>query len=159
MDEKIAGLEQIKPESARGILAPEEDLFELAEGPNNHEQPRITESSRDTIQPVAISAITQPAPTVQRPMASPLRREIEKVMEDDLIPLYIELDANQRIEFRAAGEQTASQIEEIMKKAKNVVNEIVKALMSWLMLLPGVNKFFAEKEAKLKADRIMNLKI
>jgi hypothetical protein len=30
--------------------------------------------------------------------------------------------------------------------------------LQWLKLLPGVNRFFLEQEAKIKTDRIIHLK-
>ena len=38
------------------------------------------------------------------------------------------------------------------------IKKIFELLLQWLKLLPGVNKFFLEQEAKIKVDQIMSLR-
>jgi hypothetical protein len=35
--------------------------------------------------------------------------------------------------------------------------KLLTLIRRWLVLIPGVNKFFLEKEAKIKVEKIVNL--
>ncbi|MFA7314483.1 MAG: hypothetical protein WC025_00945 [Candidatus Magasanikbacteria bacterium] len=83
--------------------------------------------------------------------------KIEKVMEDGLEDAYKELTPVQQQEFKIKGEETAWKIRQVLKKTKVKIKEIFKLLLDWLKLLPGVNRFFLEQEAKIKADKIISL--
>ena len=83
--------------------------------------------------------------------------KIEKIMEDGLEDAYKELTPIQQQEFKIKGEETAWNIRQVLKKTKIKIKEIFKLLLEWLKLLPGVNKFFLEQEAKIKADKIISL--
>ena len=45
-----------------------------------------------------------------------------------------------------------------MDKAKLKVKKVVNLIKKWLTMIPGVNKFFLEQEAKIKTDEIVKLK-
>ena len=45
-----------------------------------------------------------------------------------------------------------------MKSTKVKVKKILKLILEWLRILPGINRFFLEQEAKIKTDRIIQLK-
>ncbi len=89
---------------------------------------------------------------------SHMRREIETVLEEDIDFLYKALSQKQRQQFRIEGERTAAKIEILMKQAVIKLVEIIKLIRSWLTLLPGVDRFFIEQEAKIKAERVLLLK-
>lgn len=109
------------------------------------------------IEPIPVAAsVSSGAQAV--PIVTTMHRQIERVLEEDLVPLYRELDATQRVQFRTMGERTAAKIEVILTGAVVKVRDIINAIMEWLSLLPGVNRFFVEQEAKLKADKILFLK-
>ena len=63
----------------------------------------------------------------------------------------------QQMQFRQKGEETASKIEKLLLDVKVKIKEVLNLLREWLKVIPGVNKFFIEQEAKIKADRILNL--
>ena len=63
-----------------------------------------------------------------------------------------------REEFKLKGEQAASQIRELLKSAHIKVKKILRLILDWLRMLPGVNHFFLEQEAKIKTDKIIALK-
>jgi len=83
---------------------------------------------------------------------------IEKVMEEDLADVFRELSRVQQQEFKMKGEETAYKIRQTLKKTHVKVKEIFKLLIEWLKMLPGINKFFLEQEAKIKADKILALR-
>jgi len=60
-------------------------------------------------------------------------------------------------EFKRKGEETASKIEKIIHSVKVKIKEILHLIKEWLKIIPGVNKFFIEKEAEIKTRKILNL--
>lgn len=87
-----------------------------------------------------------------------LTRRVEQVMEEGIADAYRELTPVQQQEFKIKGEETAWKIRELFKKTHLKVKEIFRLLVEWLRMLPGINKFFIEQEAKIKADKILSLK-
>lgn len=81
--------------------------------------------------------------------------KIEKVMEEGLKEAYQELSPVERQEFKIKGEQTALQIRRLLRATHIKIKKIFKLLKEWLKMLPGVNRFFIEQEAKIKADKIV----
>ena len=79
-------------------------------------------------------------------------------MEEGLADAYREMTTVQQQEFKIKGEETAWKIRELFKKTHLKIKEVFKLLVEWLRLLPGVNKFFIEQEAKIKADKILAVK-
>lgn len=84
--------------------------------------------------------------------------DIEKIMEEDLKDAFRELDTIQKEEFKIKGEETALNIRNVMRQTKIKAKAIIRLLIRWLKMLPGVNRFFIEQEAKIKADKIMALR-
>lgn len=97
------------------------------------------------------------SPVVQQARKEREKR-IEKILEENMEEIYLKLSPEKQKEFRIAGEQTAKKINEILGKAKFKIKEIINLIRKWLSLIPGVNKFFLEQEAKIKADKIVSLK-
>jgi len=83
---------------------------------------------------------------------------IEKIMEEDLHDVFKELTPIQQQEFKLKGEKTASEIRLLFKKTHVKVKSIFRLLLEWLKMLPGINKFFLEQEAKIKTDKILAMK-
>jgi len=102
-------------------------------------------------------------PTTQRRPALPpsLKNQtvvkIEKIMEEDLNDSYQRLSPVAKQEFKLKGEQTAAQIQELLKGTHIKVKKILNLILNWLRILPGVNHFFLEQEAKIKTDKIIAL--
>ena len=108
-----------------------------------------------TIQaPVQVPA----APTAPVHIQTATHREIEKVLEEDMVPLFLELNPEQRKQFREGGEVSATKIESLLRTGGDVIKAIVRVIREWLLLLPGVNRFFIEREAKIKAQKILFLR-
>jgi hypothetical protein len=83
---------------------------------------------------------------------------IEDIMEEDLADVYKKLPDQAKKAFREKGEETATEIEGMMYKVKVKSKKVFKLLFGWLKIIPGVNKYFLQQEAKLKTDEIMHLK-
>lgn len=83
---------------------------------------------------------------------------IEKVMEAGLEDSFRAMTPLQQQEFKIKGEETAWKIKQSLQKNKIRIREIFRLLLNWLKFLPGINKFFLEQEAKIKADKIISIK-
>lgn len=92
------------------------------------------------------------APTVKR------QKQVENILAKDLDEIYLTLNPRQRQEFKIKGEQTASKINQLLAQTKINIGEIIKLIKKWLSLIPGMNKYFLEQAAKIKADEIVKMK-
>lgn len=122
--------------------------------------PKVETKPADSLnKPIAIpQQITNTAP----PKASfqdEITVKIEKIMEDGLADAFLEMTTVQKQEFKIKGEAAAAQIREILRGTKIKVKKIFQVLVDWLKMIPGVNRFFIEQEAKIKADRIFSLSL
>ncbi len=84
--------------------------------------------------------------------------KIEKIMEEGLAEAYSRLSPVAQQEFRLKGEETAGKIRELMRSTHVKIKKILRLLLEWLRILPGINRFFLEQEAKIKTDKIIALK-
>jgi hypothetical protein len=85
-------------------------------------------------------------------------KQIENFLARDLEEIYLGLPLDKQVEFRKEGEETARKINKLLEKTKINLGKIVNLIRKWLSLIPGVNKFFLEQEAKIKADEIVKLR-
>jgi len=88
----------------------------------------------------------------------PITIDIEKVMEQDLADAYRELTPTQKQAFKIKGEETAWEIRTLLKSTHVKVKNVFRLILEWLKMLPGINRFFLEQEAKIKTDKIVALK-
>lgn len=84
--------------------------------------------------------------------------KVEKILEEGLNDSFQRLSPIAKQEFKIKGEQTASQIRELLKSTHVKVKKIFRLILDWLRMLPGINRFFLEQEAKIKTDKIIALK-
>ncbi len=119
-------------------------------------EPRGDKPSRLDSEQASMSAQPTAAQTAPPIVKSKIYRQIESVLEEDLEDIYFKLDAAHQRIFKEEGEATARQIERVIAGGKSVVAKITELIKRWLGLLPGLNKFFIEQEAKIKADKILN---
>ena len=87
-----------------------------------------------------------------------LTNQIENIMEAGLEEAFKELSPIEQQEFKIKGEQTAIEIRTLMKSTRVKVKKVFRLLFEWLKMLPGINRFFLEQEAKIKTDKILSLK-
>lgn len=83
--------------------------------------------------------------------------EVEHIMEEGLKDAYRELTPVQQQQFKIKGEETAWKIRELLRATHVKVKKIFELLIEWLKMLPGINRFFLEQEAKIKTDKIIAL--
>ncbi len=107
--------------------------------------------------------IAQPTPVAAAPVSGAVTAnaarvaEIERILEEDLSELYFKLPEDKKLEFRQTGESTARQIDVLLSAASVKVKKIVELIRRWLSIIPGINKFFLEQEAKIKADHLLKM--
>jgi len=83
--------------------------------------------------------------------------EIESILSDGLDQAYISLTMAKRQEFRAQGEILAHTLQIMLERGKINIKKIRRLIMKWLRVIPGVNRYFLEQEAKIKSDRLVEL--
>ncbi|OGH78767.1 MAG: hypothetical protein A2469_03990 [Candidatus Magasanikbacteria bacterium RIFOXYC2_FULL_40_16] len=84
--------------------------------------------------------------------------KVEKIMEEGIADAFKALNPIQQQEFKIEGEKTAMEIRSVLRNSHVKIKKIFQLLINWLKLLPGINRFFLEQEAKIKADKIIALK-
>lgn len=85
-------------------------------------------------------------------------QDIDKILADGLEDIFVSLPPEKQKEFKEEGEVTVSKINTILETGKAKIKTIVDLIRRWLSIIPGVNRFFLEQEAKIKADKIIKLK-
>lgn len=81
--------------------------------------------------------------------------QIEKLLADNLGEIYMKMDSGLKERFKLKGEAVACRIERMIAKGKVRIKQIVNWIREWLRMIPHVNRFFLEQEAKIKADKIL----
>ena len=85
--------------------------------------------------------------------------QVEKIMSKGLDDIYKDLDPIKKQELKIRGEEIALEIRDLLRATKVNLKKIFSLLFEWLKILPGVNKFFLEQDAKIKADLIFALNL
>ncbi len=83
--------------------------------------------------------------------------EVEQILEKNLSEIYNSLPDDVKPVFKKKGEQTALAITDMVKRAAVKMSEVMRIVMDWLKIIPGVNRFYLEQEAKIKSDHIVAL--
>lgn len=147
-----------RPETKPAEVVPAfevKEAFEGAELPSEQEPERERrETGKPSHAPTAIKR--KPAMPVTSPR-DPVTIRIEKILEDGVGDAYNRLSPIAKQEFKLKGEQTANKIRELLKSTHVKVKKVFQLILEWLKLLPGINRFFLEQEAKIKTDRIISL--
>ncbi len=82
---------------------------------------------------------------------------VENILSKGLDNIFLTMDQATQITFKTEGERAAKEITSILQKTKFKVKEIIDVIFKWLRIIPQVNKYYIEQEAKIKADVIMEL--
>lgn len=133
------------------------------------EKEKTPERPAEETKPEAVKTEAQFAPAPVAPVADfssaglkeerkQRQKKIEKIMEEGLAEIYVNLSPEKKREFRIKGEQAAREINNLLDQAKLQIKKIIDLIKRWLSVIPGVNKFFLEQESKIKVDEIIKLK-
>lgn len=152
---KMTEGKEIKPEKGFEASPVFEALKNLPERPGNDFEKVEVSAEKEG----AGGQENTQASIVQSGLSSQQQKErekaIEKVLEKDLEDIFIKMNNERRQEFALKGEETAKNINSLLEKGTATAAKIIDLIKKWLALIPGVNKFFVEQEAKLKADEIL----
>ena len=144
------------PEAEVAEVVEVEKEVEGEEGLEGEKREEGTEEAggvREAEKPLA----KQPVPQATVPKKDPLMQQIEHVMEEDVTDTFLKMTPKEQQTFKQTGEETASKIRVLVEKTKINARKILDLLKRWLKLIPGVNQFFLEQEAKIKTDKILLL--
>ena len=86
------------------------------------------------------------------------QKQIENILASGLNEIYLSLAPEKQKIIKKTGEETARKINKLLSKARINIGAIVKLIKKWLSLIPGINRYFIEQEAKIKADEIIKIK-
>jgi len=115
-----------------------------------------TSGSRDGEDEGAVRAQVQAVQASEEDIYAkdPFTQKLEAILEEDLKEAYEGMDPEKQAEFKAKGEEVVSAIRTMVETAKFSVKKALHLIRDWLKIIPGINKFFLEQEAKLKTDKI-----
>jgi hypothetical protein len=148
------------------------ELREVPKAARPPEQRRETEPNREQPRPVeakpaaaaekpAFENIQQAQPALQAAVSKqpkdPQLMRVERILEENLGDVYFSLPAELRPKFKLKGEETATKIHGLIEQAKAKARTVLDLIRAWLKMIPGVNAYFLEQEAKIKTDRLMTL--
>jgi len=122
------------------------------------EAPKV-DKKNEKLKAVSVTA----APSVQSPVL-PVddfhRRRaaaIDDILEDGLDKFFLEMSPTEQKHFKEEGEKTVFKINQLLDKTRVSVVKIVSLIKNWLNLIPKINRYFLEQEAKIKADKIFKI--
>jgi hypothetical protein len=98
-----------------------------------------------------------PTAAAPKPVKDAHLMKVERILEENLGDVYFGMPAGDRLKFKAKGEETAVTLRGMIEAGKASARNILALIKEWLRIIPGVNKFYLEQEAKIKTDRIMQM--
>lgn len=135
---------EVKPEKVREVLEQHGSRFE------QHPEVPAQVKEAPTSAPPAAMLLPISAPDQQL-------QQVEQVLAEGLEDIFKALPPAEQQKFKVAGEQAAQEVFGLLGQVKVKVSAIVDVLRRWLSTIPGVNKFFVEQEAKIKAQKLVSL--
>lgn len=104
------------------------------------------------------SAIRKTAAAAPSPLPQALEREIQHILSEDIADLYKQLPQEQKTLVTQEGRVATNRIMDLLRETRVRLKELVSVLRQWLQRIPGLNRFFVEQEARIKATKILTLK-
>ncbi len=142
------------PERGPRVEMPEAEV-EVRPESVRPEEVRSTERGTPSPEGALVApAYTPVAPPAQRTKDPTLKR-VEEILEAGLAETYFSLPPAVRPKFKAKGEEVARAVQTMITSATLQAKKVVRLLVAWLRVIPHVNRFFLEQEAKIKTDRIV----
>lgn len=125
---------------------------------------KLEEARKSIIEDIAqgenmTPATIGPVAGVMAPQSAGWRKQkqIESILSKGLEDIYLNLTPERQKKFKQVGEETVIKINNLLNKTKVNIGAIIKLIRKWLALIPGINKYFLEQEAKIRADEIIKL--
>jgi hypothetical protein len=159
--EQISVPEQVLESAEAPVAAVEQISSTETEAPVEGAPEVVSQESSPVAESVDLLQVAEPVVTPVAPPLQPLpekdrlEKEVEAILEDDLMDLYLKLPVDQQAAFKAKGEETLSAIRLLLNASKINAKKIFSLIGEWLKMIPGVNSFFLAQEAKIKTDQIL----
>lgn len=138
------GQQEVRPEKVREALEQHGSRFEP--------HPEVPSQAKEL--PSQMPPVTMPLPVST---AEQQLQKIESVLAEGLQDIYFALPPAEQQKFKVTGEQAAREVSGLLAQVKVKLDTVIAVLRRWLATLPGVNKFFVEQEAKIKAEKLVRL--
>ena len=152
-------LEQIVPKSGPEIMPTVEAAAESGRAERSREAEPLPASlakpATAQAQPVNNAAPVEPAAQAWQIARA---KEIDKILSEGLNDIFLKMSPAAQAAFKLKGEETVKNINLILDQTKIQLKKIIDLIKIWLKMIPGINAFFLEQEAKIKADKIIELK-
>ena len=124
------------------------------EGSENREEETIVEPvPTEPIAPIRRAPVQTVAPAKDK-----ILQKIEDILGEEMTDTFLKLSPDRQKLFKEKGEEIAGLIKQMIESAKVNTKKIFDLIRKWLKLIPGINQFFLEQEAKIKTDKILNIK-
>lgn len=114
-----------------------------------------TDQLKDQLIPAEPAQQVIPATAAQPVEPDRLEKEIESILQEDLTDMYLSMPPDKQRAFKEKGEETTGKVRQMVSATKVNTKKIFGLIKDWLKMIPGVNKFFLEQEAKIKTDKIL----
>ncbi len=146
---------EVSPDLTQEVSAETEE--NRAEIPETSVEAEVVEStSRAEEQNPEPASVVSVQPAVQAPAERDrLTKEVEIILEEDLTEMFLAMTPAQQAKFKEKGEETLFKVRVALGQAKINASKIFHLIRSWLKIIPGVNRYFLEQEAKIKTDKIL----
>lgn len=141
-------------------------MLRSPEGPDHAARQEVIEAL-DRVEGVEQPSASSPASAPSASTAAPhegadpavaLEPAVQRILSEGLRETYVQLPPALQARFKAEGERTASTIAKLLTEVKVQVGRIIVLIRRWLAIIPGVNRYYLEQEAKLKADAVLALR-
>ncbi len=157
-ERNVEDIFEVGSEKERTPLPEREAGRESIETTPPEARPEHAVPSKETEGPSIVIPPQAPGASIPQAEKSQALIEIENILSQGLEEIYLELPLDKQILFQKQGEETASKILVLMQEVRVQVAKVLQLIRDWLKIIPGVNKFFLEQEAKIKADRLLALR-
>jgi len=161
VNNKIENQEAVNINLEKSSVGPDqESLIDKSEVNVEHEAV-IMDSNLENQTLQSVPAQPVPNSTQSEEFLSPEEEyelnEVENILEEDLSDVYNSLDPKTKADFKKQGEQTTRIIIGLLHKVHIKTRLIIKIIVKWLKIIPGLNRHFIEQEAKIKTDKIVEM--
>ncbi len=144
------------PERFPQVEQPEQ-TFDTSES-SGGQTGEMQETTRgDSLGESPVASASLPIAPAHQLTKDPVLKQVEEILEEDLGETYNSLPPELREKFKAQGEVVATSIQRMIGGAKVHAKKVLQLLVAWLRIIPHINRFFLEQEAKIKTDRIIAL--
>lgn len=152
---EISPVVEVGGEVAEGVAEVTEvtKVTEVEKQEKKQEEPIVVAEQVPLPPPPPPPLPVRPAPP--KKTTDRLTDEIEEILEEDLKDLYLSMPKEKQAEFKIKGEETMSLVNQLVRTAHVNAKKIFQLIRAWLKIIPGVNRFFLEQEAKIKTDKIL----